>query len=80
MNNMINGVPRVHPSPAVPFVNPFLIRLHCLSKATIRMHLLYNFGFELMETVMNSNAPFVYPIVFYGNKWNVTIFIYTRWT
>lgn len=75
MNNMINGVPRIHPPPAIPFVNPFLIRIHCLSKGTMRMHLLYHFGFELMESVMNSNVPFVYPMVVYGNEWNVTIFI-----
>lgn len=75
MNNVIHGIPRVHPPPAIPFVNPFLIRIHCLSKYTMRMRLLYNFGFELMETVMNSNAPFVYRIMFYGNEWNVTIFI-----
>jgi hypothetical protein len=72
---MLHGIPRVHPPPAVPFINPFLIRVHCLSKHTMRMRLLYHFGFELMETVMNSNAPFVYPIVFYGDEWNVTIFI-----
>ena len=75
MNNMVHGIPRVHPPPVAPFVNPFLIRIHCLSKHVMQMRLLYQFGFELMESVMNSNAPFVYPIVFYGDEWNVTIFI-----
>ncbi len=66
MNNMMNGVPRIHPPPAMPFVNPFLIRIQCLSKGVMRMHLLYHFGFELMESVMTSNVPCVYPMVIYG--------------
>ena len=72
---MMHGIPQVHPPIVVSFINHFLIRIHCLSKHTMRMRLLYHFGFELMETIINSNAPFVDLIVFYGNEWNVTIFI-----
>lgn len=72
---MLNGVPRLHPPPTNPFINPFVIGIHCVSKNSMRMHLLYHFGFDLMETVMNSHAPFIYPIVYYGNEMHVTIFV-----
>jgi hypothetical protein len=71
---MIHGIPQVHRPPTV-FVNPFLIRLHVLDKNTMRQTLMYQFGIELSNMVMNSNVPFVYPVVTYGEEWICAIYI-----
>jgi hypothetical protein len=71
---MLHGLPRVHRPPVV-FVNPFLIRVHCLDKHVMRHTLMYLFGNELATFVMNSNTPFIYPVVTYGDEWVCTIYV-----
>lgn len=70
----MEGLPRVH-QPLGVFANPFLVRLHCLDKQTMRRTLMYQFGNNLATFVMNSNTPFVYPVVTYGDEWICTIYI-----
>jgi hypothetical protein len=71
---MIHGIPRVHAPPAMS-VNPFLVRVHCLSKDVMRRTLMYQFGPELVNFVLQSPMPFVYPTVIYGAEWVCTIYV-----
>lgn len=69
------GVPRPYQPPNLHLPNPFSIDIHVLDKHMMQQNILFHFGFATMSAMMQSNVPWVYPMVVYGREWRCTIFI-----
>ncbi|CAM6127331.1 unnamed protein product [Calypogeia fissa] len=71
---MLHGIPRLY-QPPIDFANPFTIRLRCVDKHAMQLILMHQFGIGLSNFVMNSNVPFIYHVVTYGDEWTCTLYI-----